>query len=614
VGAVCGGALLVFEGALLYSHEVQGFSLDTRGPLHALLAVGMHLMPALIGRALFVYMLAGAVVAALARVLVVMWQPRWPRLFMLGEAALLVACVAWHRAITRPALFGDWTAAQPLVRWLAAHGQPWHPALIAVMWLAAHVWRAASRQELSLRWLWAPALGLLAAFVPLRSRATEHPLFVVIGIDALRPDALAVTPHLREFLGGAVQFDNAYTSLAQTEPAWRSLLTSRWSTAHGVRYPLVAEEFRVHGLPEMQDIFAAHGYQTAFTTDCSRFNYQTDFSVLSEPPRGASNFLLEKMRFVGLGLFADNALLEGAASPWVANRAIAGLYDPLGYARRRASELVSLARKGPLLSMFHLTATHFPGDVVFPFSRKLSAEAPLTMPFAPVERDAAGVGDTYAKARYLALAAEADAQLGILLDELRRAGLYEQATIVVFSDHGEDFYDDVPALAGRTPVHGARLGRDENQIVLAIKRGHTAAHTRDFARLLDVAPTLLELANLPPLPNADGASLAPALRGEPLPERLLYAETGFTHVLPNVFLPGHFTQAPRRFESYLLRADGSVEVDPALHAQILAEKDIGAFDGTHWLVRSPLIGGGTQERCDGNCEALGAFVERVANH
>jgi tetratricopeptide (TPR) repeat protein len=42
--------------------------------------------------------------------------------------------------------------------------------------------------------------------------------------------------------------------------------------------------------------------------------------------------------------------------------------------------------------------------------------------------------------------------------------------------------------------------------------------------LVDVTPTLLDLAGAPPL-RVDGASLVPALRGAPLPERALYAET-----------------------------------------------------------------------------------------
>ena len=41
----------------------------------------------------------------------------------------------------------------------------------------------------------------------------------------------------------------------------------------------------------------------------------------------------------------------------------------------------------------------------------------------------------------------------------------------------------------------------------------------------------------------------------------------------------------------------------------MKEKDIGAFDGQHWLVRSPRADGTVEEKCEGNCAALAAFLD-----
>ena len=49
----------------------------------------------------------------------------------------------------------------------------------------------------------------------------------------------------------------------------------------------------------------------------------------------------------------------------------------------------------------------------------------------------------------------------------------------------------------------------------------------------------------------------------------------------------------------------------AAHDGVMREKDVGAFDGTHWLVRSPRADGTVAERCDGNCDALKAFLDEV---
>lgn len=606
LGAVCGLFAFAVEGAFLYSGEVRGFALDVSGPLRMLIDASVQALPLLLLRALSIYVIAGAALAVIAHSLLSLLRPRHYLLASLAEAAALLTFLVWHRAACRPALFATWHWFSPLCR-LAQKTPPGAVLAALGVFLVAHLAVALARARVRARWLF-PATALLIAFVPRFATETPKPLTVLIGIDALRPDALAHAPNTRALIADSVQFDNAYTSLAQTEPTWRSLLTARWPVAHGLRYPLIAQDKRAK-LPLLSEQFSASGYKTEFVTDCSRFNYQSDFDILYEPPRGASNFVLEKLRFVGVGLFGDNVFVERLAAPWVSNRALSGFYDPIGFARRRADELVAQAHKAPLFWAFHATATHFPGDMVYPFYRQLPEGAPVQMTLG-VDGNSA-TPDASPRARYDALVQEADTQLGIITDTLKRAGLYDSATIAVFSDHGEDFYDDRPDLrATLLPVHGARLGEDENRVVLAIKppRGQARPHSvAALVRLVDVGPTLLDLAGAASIVGADGETLAPYLRGDAAPARLLYAETGFTHILPDVFDPAHFTTAPRHFESYVVAGD-RIEVDPALNEAIIAEKDIGAFDGAHWLIRSPQKDGGSKERCDGNCDVLKAFL------
>ena len=81
----------------------------------------------------------------------------------------------------------------------------------------------------------AAAVGGLRA---VQGRSAPSPLWVMIGVDAFRPDRLAayggrggVAPHLDAFARDATIFDRAFTPIAQTEPAYRSLLTARWPPA-----------------------------------------------------------------------------------------------------------------------------------------------------------------------------------------------------------------------------------------------------------------------------------------------------------------------------------------------------------------------------------------------
>jgi arylsulfatase A-like enzyme len=458
---------------------------------------------------------------------------------------------------------------------------------------------------------------------------------VVIGIDAFRPDRLkaqggtgAVAPHVERFLEDATLFSQAYTPIAQTEPAWRSLLTARWPHETGVRYALTAES-RLRLQPTFPQSFSRAGWRTVFATDCSRFHAEgpaSGFDTRLQPPRGAVNFLLEKLRYRALGAFADHALGAAWVPEFIDNRALAGIHDPMGYAERLASRLVDEAGQGPTLFAFHATAAHFPGDPVYPFYRRFvppsePLERRLRMHFAPVSPGARGGWSRQgAEALYDELLSQADAQVGLLLDALKRTGRYDDALIVLLSDHGESFHSDRPDLAGATPVHGARLSEEENRVLLAVKpprgRGSGPAVVDALVRLVDVGPTVLELSGLPALPEVDGVSLAPLLRGEALEPLPLYAETGFTHVLPEVFDAGHWPGAPRAFDAYRLRPDGVVEMGEAAHAAILREKDQGAFDGKRWWVDRPRADGGVLRTCHGDCEgpdalALEAWLDRV---
>ncbi len=645
-GALAGFGLFLWEGAGALRAGAIGFNLDVEGPFSAVLAAVRPELIALLGRVALAYVAGGAALGLCAAVLALVWASgtRWTwRLAFAGELVAVAVLLAWDRAIARPALFDDVAALRGTLAFLVGFGEPWHPRAAALAWVGLHgavaaVVAARGPRARAGQWLLrtrsprfllpgaavAGAVGI-ALFVHARPVPSRAPLTVLIGIDAFCPDRLrayggtgAIAPNLEAFLADATRFDAAYTPIAQTEPAYRSLLTARWPSATGVRYPLTAEA-RWAALPTFPASLAAAGWRTSFQTDCSRFNWQGEnsgFTVRRQPPRGALNFALEKLRFRALGVFADNAAGTALLPELMANRALAGLYDPYAYARRLVDDLAADAATGPTLFAFHATAAHFPGDPVYPFYRRfVPTSAPLDrrlrMVFSPIgsggQRAETGWGRAESEALYDELLAEADAQLGIVLEGLRARGLYEEATVVVFSDHGESFHADSPAIAGATPVHGARLSDEENRILLAVKlpqsrQPRPPARVGALVRLIDLGPTVLDLAGVAPLPGADGESLMPLLRGDAAPPRRLCAETGFTHASPDVFDPGHVAGAPRSFDAYRVRQDGVVELGPEAHDAVMREKDFGATDGRSWWVRSPRKDGTVAERCTGACD------------
>src|SRR5215472_14139664 len=633
-GAAAGLALgllwLAVETALTLRPTAVGIGIDVRAAVLSLLRAAKPYLPGLFARVAVIYALGGALLGALAAALGFSFATRRRAAIAaiwVGELCLLLALLLWDRAIARPALFDDLALGSRAFGWVVSEAEPWQPRFALGLLVAAHgialVRKLGKKPIVGLAAVAAVAVAAATIQRP-RPPANHHPLIVVVGLDAFRPDRLTafggsgrVAPNLEAFARDATLFSRAYTPLAQTEPAWRSLLTGRWPHRTGVRYPLTAER-RWEQVPTFPEQLGRSGYATTFYTDCSRFNYQgpqSGFALRVQPPRGAVNFVLEKMRLRGVGVFADNALGSAWVPELVDNRALAGIYDPVGYAHRLADALLATAQRGPTLFAYHAASAHFPGDPVYPFYRRFvdpsePLERRIRMHFSPISAGSTSpVGSRQSsEALYDELLAQADHQLGILLEALKRAGLYDEALIVVFSDHGEGFFADLPALAGATPAHGARLGDEENRILLAIKlpssqvRQGRPERVENLVRLIDIGPTLLELSGSAPLPDADGVSLVPLLQGKQMPALNLLAETGFTHAMPDVFDPEHAALAPRSLDAYEILADGRIEVSSAVHQAIMAEKDFGAYDGRSWIIRRRMKDGRVVERCSGECD------------
>jgi arylsulfatase A-like enzyme len=100
----------------------------------------------------------------------------------------------------------------------------------------------------------------------------------------------------------------------------------------------------------------------------------------------------------------------------------------------------------------------------------------------------------------------ADAQLGRVLDHLRRKGLDSRTLVIVTSDHGEEFGEH----GGWE--HQYTLYEELIRVPLVVRvPGQGARRERAQVSLLDVAPTVLDALGLPPLPAQRGHSLLATL-------------------------------------------------------------------------------------------------------
>jgi arylsulfatase A-like enzyme len=114
-----------------------------------------------------------------------------------------------------------------------------------------------------------------------------------------------------------------------------------------------------------------------------------------------------------------------------------------------------------------------------------------------------------------------DREIGKLLAFLKEQGLYEETLLLLTSDHGEEFYEHGGWW------HGTSLFEEQIWVPLIMKfpRGEGRGLSLDgLAGLIDIAPTLLEAAGLPPGPKMQGRSLLAVLRQKIAAAPFVFAE------------------------------------------------------------------------------------------
>jgi hypothetical protein len=142
--------------------------------------------------------------------------------------------------------------------------------------------------------------------------------------------------------------------------------------------------------------------------------------------------------------------------------------------------------------------------------RELAGQGP-----APAEPLADG-DEAHVRAVYDGAVAFADVQFGLLMAGLQDAGVLDEAVVVLMSDHGEQLGED--GLFS----HCCGLSDVETHVPLMVRMPGGAGGGRrveGLVGLIDVAPTLLELAGVPAPAEIHGRSFAAALRGEPFEGR-----------------------------------------------------------------------------------------------
>jgi hypothetical protein len=375
------------------------------------------------------------------------------------------------------------------------------------------------------------------------SVASQRPNILLIAADSLRPDRLDSrrAPNVARLMERATTFTRTYTPLARTFPAWVSIATGQYPHHHGIRNMFPRWETRERHLDTMAEHLKQAGYRTAvvgdFAADIFR-RIELGYEQVVTPTFTMRELVREHL------LKNDPWLLA-----WMRGSFMRRLYPPIVEMHEAtdpmavtddALKLIERSPDHPFFVTVFYSTTHFPYAAPGPYHRRFAVPG-YSGPYRYAKADTLNVSEQLTNADiaqvrglYDGAVYATDVAIGALLDGLAQRGLAENTIVAITADHGEQLYE-----YARSQGHGDHLyGNEALQVpmVIAAPGQSKAVRVEQAVSLVDLAPTLLALARVPPLASSDGRSLADVSVGERIEPKPVYSETGlwFTEVIAEV--------------------------------------------------------------------------------
>lgn len=302
-----------------------------------------------------------------------------------------------------------------------------------------------------------------------RFTGKENFNFLLISIDTLRADRLRCygfpgisTPTIDEMARKGVRFDTCIAQTPLTLPSHTTMLTGTYPAFHGVRDNggfLVPQE-----LETLAELFQKKGYKT--------------------------------------GAVVGAYVLD---SKWGLNQGFDFYYDRFDISRKEGFSMADVQRRGDEVVT---EALRWLEGVVsgnfFLFLHLYDPHTPYEPPF-PFRED-------YGHDLYLGEIAYTDAQLGRMWTYLKEKNLLDKTIVIFTSDHGESLGEH-----GET-THGFFIYQEGIHVPLIFVLPFPSLHNiavKDDVSLVDVMPTVLEMAGIPVPSQVQGRSLVPLFFGDP---------------------------------------------------------------------------------------------------
>lgn len=363
---------------------------------------------------------------------------------------------------------------------------------------------------------------------------TRQPNVLLVTIDTLRADrigpygfATARTPVLDQLAREGVRFDHAICQLPQTDPSHAALMTGLYASTNGVKIHMV-DKLR-SGTQTFASLFLTAGYQTAGIY--SWVSLDPQFCGLNQGFQTYEGYVINR------GAIFSNPVLEQIAATYRQVKATVPIVKTADAVLGASSDyeetldgradvtnhavfqwLDAHAAAGPFFLWVHYFDPHYPYAPPAGYDHLLGLDYHGSIDGTVDTIHKIQSGQLTPNAADLARLEElyqgeiafTDAQLGQLLDRLTTLGVADDTIVTVAGDHGESFGEHGDW------THGLKVFETEIRVPLLMRyprRLPAGARVSAPAQLIDVLPTLVELAGLDLKQPVQGSPLMPLLGG-----------------------------------------------------------------------------------------------------
>ncbi len=360
----------------------------------------------------------------------------------------------------------------------------------------------------------APVSDPRTQWVPAQAGAERSPQggILILLVDTLRADHLGAygapfsTPNFDRIARDGILFEQAYAAASWTRASGASLMTSRLPSGHGASAKAsVLSDDAVTYAEVLRDGGFTNGALINNINLTQTFHFDQGFDAfVYEAPEyrfGATESVF------GLTLYK---VVHKLAERVDRSERVERFYQPARVVFGDALRFVEAHRGKPWSLMAHLMEPHDPyfehpsirlGEGHPDYNGSAFGRAEVEHP-RPEQVDEL-------KALYADEVRFLDRELGVFLDQLERSGLYDELTIVVTADHGEEFYEHGGFW------HGTTLYDEQIHVPLLVKlpnRDLAGTRVPWQVRLIDVAPTMASIAGVTPPAGWEGEDLLPSVR------------------------------------------------------------------------------------------------------